>query len=453
LLVKEYRFELSPQLDDQRLLHIQNKLEELNNELLLLANSHPQYPILWFVRGELNLLRHHNQTAITDFTNALTDFDQLNLSGVDNAALRKLTKDKPYFYLAALGRAKARLREYCMSYLGSEMLTGISAHDYRLRADKMRKLIKRDFELAARGEIPFHAQKNAEMFMVYSSATMKNFLHADELADKIIDRGGYIEDAWFMKAVLHSYKTKEAFEFYQKSLTLCYNQPHAWLYLGLVYLLNENDIARADEAVAHALRLKPGFFAAEILRAMFYCKEKKFREAMAVMQNIPANKQNNPVFYHWRGVANAGLGNNTRGLADFATALRIQPSYSLVRKDYGQLLCQLGKNQAAEQQWRQYLANPIYSRYDWMAVVNSIVRLQLDTGRAADALSFINKQLKTSPKQPSLLIFRAEIHEYLGQMKLAMNDLEYAVKRAKDSSHPQIKSAKRRLAELKRAHP
>jgi len=440
--LKEFENELARKQDADRIRECYQELGELIESLRSTAKLHGEYPILWFVSGEANFLRHRDDQAIEDYTKSLTEIDKVR---DDPAALQAAVARYPYVHLAALGRARARLRRHCTGYLYTEHFTGVRKQDYIRRAQKQRDAVQKDLELAGRGNIPPLQAELANMWLTYARGRLQDFIAAAKHMQPLIESGGRNEEAYFMAGLLNSHTVPKGLEYYRASVSRYYAQPQVWLYIALLHY-TEGKLGPAHEALDQAMLLRPDSMDTVIMRCVILQKEERYEDALGLLAGVPAEYRNHPVCLYWEANAETGLGRYEEALADYNRALRLDPSHLLPLLGRAELSLKQGRiDEALKDFERAMRHSELTSR-----AVERIIAVKRERGGMEEVLAYVNQHIGGRPNGVSWYALRARIYEEMGHLEKAIDDLKRVAEspRGDQSVQRQKHAALRRMIHI-----
>ncbi len=422
LRLNEFYDELARKISNERLEEIYNELANLTDELQKMAIKHPDYPIVSYVRGELNFLWHHDLEAIEDFNQSLSEIDKFR-ANKDRRKLDELIKKYPFVHLASLGRARAILRKYCTQLLFSHIFTDSSTIDYAIKAQKQREIVKKDLKLAGEGSIPPMQGELANMWLDYSSGNRKTFGNVKRKASKLIKLGGRNEEAYFFNGLFSSYNYKVAIKFYKQSLDRYYTQPQVWFNLALLHCYDLKH-EKSHKALDEAFRLQPDFTEAVVLRAKNYNMEKKPKKALDFLAKIP-NVEKKPLFLYWRGVSKFNLGKYDKALVDLNLAMKIKPTYYRPLKYRSEIFYKRNMIIEAINDLETFAEHE--PELGLHALAKS-VKIKNEIGKVEEAFNQVNNLIKRHKKFSFFYAIRGKIFEQKNDPKKAVKDYKNALR-------------------------
>jgi tetratricopeptide (TPR) repeat protein/S1-C subfamily serine protease len=204
---------------------------------------------------------------------------------------------------------------------------------------------------------------------------------------------------------------------------------YLWKYRS-VALRDLNRNAEALVAVSRAIELEPQDIILLNEQAYLLRRLKRYPEVIAIYDKFIA-KEPKAWVYSNRGIAKVGLGDNKGALADYNTAIRINPQYALPYSNRGGLKAELGDKKGAIADF------DIAIRLDanFSAPYSNRGLAKSELGDKKGALADYSRAIQIDPRYVEPYLNRGGLRSELGEYKGAMSDLDTAIRINPQSDH------------------
>jgi tetratricopeptide (TPR) repeat protein/S1-C subfamily serine protease len=197
---------------------------------------------------------------------------------------------------------------------------------------------------------------------------------------------------------------------------------YLWKYRS-VALRDLNRNAEALVAISRAIELEPQDIILLNEQAELFKKLKRYPEAIAIYDKIIA-KEPKAWVYSNRGIVRSDLGDNKGALADYNTAISINPQYALPYSNRGGLKAELGDNKAAIADFDTAIRlDPQFAiPYSNRGLTKSKL------GDNKGALADYDRAIQLNSRNAVAYSNRGGLKSELGDYKGAMSDLDTAIR-------------------------
>jgi tetratricopeptide (TPR) repeat protein/S1-C subfamily serine protease len=210
---------------------------------------------------------------------------------------------------------------------------------------------------------------------------------------------------------------------------------YLWKYRS-VTLRDLNRNAEALISVSRAIELEPqdSLKPQDIIllneQAHLLRRLKRYPEVIAIYDKIIAEEPKAWIYSN-RGIAKAGLGDNKGALADYNTAISINPQYALPYSNRGGLKAELGDKKGAIADF------DIAIRLDanFSAPYSNRGLAKSELGDKKGALADFDIAIQIDPRYVEPYLNRGGLRSELGEYKGAMSDLDTAIRLDSQSGH------------------
>jgi len=211
----------------------------------------------------------------------------------------------------------------------------------------------------------------------------------------------------------------EAETFFQRAIALDpgFALPYAGLAETFVFQTGsasgpqESSFAKADKAVATALRLDPNLAEAWAASGLIAQQRGQFAEAEKMLRRAITLNPNYATAYQWLNIALQGQGRFEEGRGFLERALELDPLSAIINENLANQFDQLGRFEEAEARYRKVIEIDPSMPYPYfeMGVMEAYGR-----NRFSDAVALVEKSIELDPDNPGARLILFQLYLDLG---------------------------------------
>jgi len=258
----------------------------------------------------------------------------------------------------------------------------------------------------------------AELLILVSRAD-----EASRVTDEILKKSPNDPEALILRGqiLLQDKKTDDALQTLQQAVKGEPNNAAGHYQLGMAYMA-KGDPGQAQAEWRETVRLRPNLLEAWVALGYQDIRTKDWRELESIGHRLRSIAPKRPEGYLFHATALVNQGDSEGAGADLDELIKIDPKNALGYAKLGQL-------RAAEKRWadsQKYYQEALSRSPEYFDAIQGVVNLDYLQGKSANALQFIQSQIKQNPNNAALFLLQGEVLLNNGQL----TDAEQAFSRS-----------------------